>query len=215
MIHFINAFRKLSLGWKWRVWECICLECCTENPNMQMFKWVNVRVYLFDNLSPLHCPVTRFLFLLPASTQQVKHISTCERTKGVAGDLFGGLLCSIPQCPWEKQKGLDGTCGTGLTVTSLTIRGSRREEAKAEPYFHEGFFSSNSWERNRLTTVGPALFVPLLRHPATINLWILTIPVRNTNQVAPNKPLLPAGEFTRRHCNYCASFYIRIALCYF
>lgn len=47
----------------------------------------------------------------------------------------------------EQQKGLDGTCGSGLTVTSLTANGSRRGEDKAKLSFCDGFFSPIASER--------------------------------------------------------------------
>lgn len=91
-----------------------------------------------------------------------------KKQKGVAGGFrTDGLLCvSVPkkvedgaksthecmeECYWEQQKGLDGTCGSGLTVTSLTESGGRREEAKAEPSFREGFiFFYQQWRGEQI-----------------------------------------------------------------
>lgn len=38
----------------------------------------------------------------------------------------------MEKCWCKQQKGLEGTCGIGLTVTSQTESGSWKEEAKRE-----------------------------------------------------------------------------------
>lgn len=46
---------------------------------------------------------------------------------------------SMEEHSCEQHKGLDGTCGGGLAVTSLTESDHGKEEGKAEPSFCDFF----------------------------------------------------------------------------
>lgn len=49
------------------------------------------------------------------------------------------MHASMEEHSCEQHKGLDGTCGGGLAVTSLTESDRGNEEGKAEPSFCDFF----------------------------------------------------------------------------
>lgn len=71
MIHFINAFLKVSFGWKCGVSEYICLE---------QKIWGHVHISLFD-ASYLLYVVQRQVPFLATFAQKLKHMTTCEENK--------------------------------------------------------------------------------------------------------------------------------------
>lgn len=65
-------------------------------------------------------------------------VCPCKDTKKMG---YGAKIvhASMEEHSCEQHKGLDGTCGGGLAVTSLTKSDRGKEEGKAEPSFCDFF----------------------------------------------------------------------------
>ncbi len=143
---FNKCFSKSFFGLKmWSFWMHLCLERRTENlGKVSCFSvWHKLAALCCALTSSLSCQFDSetqaydYMWKNKGSGRRFKWIVVYspKKKKKKWRDGAKSVHACVEECWWEQQKGLDGTCGSGLTVSSLTESGSRREEAKAEPFF--------------------------------------------------------------------------------